>query len=130
VRHRGEGADPPGAVPLLARVLPERRLHHVERLVEERFLDRERRLDPEDVHLVVVQRDDAGPDAIEEDLARGVVVAAFRLLVRYNLDADREAQAARLADNREVFPLLHALQRVPADSRRPLWDAVALHDID
>src|SRR2546430_2340281 len=54
VRDRRERAGAFGAVPRLTGVLAQRRLHPVEGLVEQRFLDRQRGLDPEDVHLVVV----------------------------------------------------------------------------
>src|SRR5207249_12044225 len=59
-----------------------------------------------------------------------VVAADLRLVVANVPAANGKAEATRLADVREVLPLLHALQGLPADPGRAFRNPVASHDVD
>src|SRR5207244_8624293 len=83
---RRERGAPLGAVRRLASVLPQRRFHSVEGLVQQGLLDRQGWLDPEHVHLVVVQRDDSAADTVEAGRAGRVVVAGRGRFVADELD--------------------------------------------
>src|SRR5207245_172340 len=99
---RRERGAPLGAVRRLAGVLPQRRFHSVEGLVQQRLLDRQGWLDPEHVHLVVVQWDDSAADTVEEHLAGRGVVAGLRPFVAAAPAPDRVADRAEVRGDPEL----------------------------